>query len=92
MRCRHLDLDAVLSDLQFDTLGAGDATRGSHCSNDAAASLQYLYIMRAKVERCLAIGGLPGKQTDRTVVQPELALLDAHRKRAGFANEAVHEG
>ena len=56
---RQLDLDplAVAADLQFDAAGAGDAAAGGDRAGDAAAAVvEQFDVVRAEVERRLAVG------------------------------------
>ena len=75
---------------QFDTPLAARATARHHRACDAAAAtVQQFNIVRTEEELRIAIRHILGCQADIAIHQPDLALFDPYRKRAGLADEAI---
>ena len=80
---RQFDLDplALAADLEFDAPRAGDAAAGGDRAGDAAAAaVEQFDIVRAEIQRRLALGRVRRRQPDRTVGEPDLAILDLDRE------------
>ncbi len=92
---RNFDLDplARATHFQFDTPLAARTAAGNHRACDAAAAaIQQFDIMRTEEKLRITIRHILRRQADIAIHQPDFALFNPHRKRAGLADEAIDAG
>ncbi len=78
---------------QFDAPLAAGTAAGHHRTCDAAtATIQQFDIVRAEEELRITIRHILDRQADIAIHQPDFALFDPYRKRAGLAYEAIDAG
>lgn len=91
----NFDLDplACAASFQFDAPLAARTAACHHGACDAAAAaIQQFDIMRTEEELRVTIRLIFDPQADIAIHQPDFALFNPHRKRAGLAYEAIDTG
>src|SRR5262245_22664478 len=91
---RQLDLDllAFAADLQLDAACAGDAAAiGNRAGDAATASVKKIDVVRPEKKQRRPGWDAVRRQTDRTIGDPHLAVLDIDRQRGGIADEPIDE-
>src|SRR5690606_33217897 len=79
-------------DFELYTPHAGNAATGDNGAGNApAATFNQFDVVGAEVEAAEAVWQRDISETDRAVLQPELAIIDANGEGAGVSNEAEYE-